>query len=161
MPSEICSEVALFIYLNLEGNQFTMIFLLLGTALLLLIVHHYWTNRELYKLSRKMPGPLALPLIGNAYNTLGVSNEQIYDYLQYLNNNFEKPMRFWLGPKLFIFVSAPEDMQAILNSQECLSRDDIYDYIKCFTGDGLVTLRGTYRTEEEVEVDAGTIQIEW
>lgn len=121
-----------------------MILLLLGTVILLLIIHHYWTNRELYKLSIKMPGPFALPLIGNAYNTLGVSNEQIYDYLQYLNNSFEKPMRFWLGPKLFVFVSAPDDMQAILNSQECLSRDDVYDYIKCFTGDGLVTLRGTY-----------------
>lgn len=128
-----------------------MILLLLFTAAVLLIAHHYWSNRALYKLSRQMPGPLALPLIGNAYSTLGVSNEQIYDYLQYLNNSFEKPMRFWLGPKLFVFVSAPDDMQAILNSQECLSRDDVYDYIKCFTGDGLVTLRGMYEGEGETE----------
>lgn len=129
-----------------------MIFLLLFTAGILLVVHHYWSNRELYKLSRQMPGPLALPLIGNAYSTLGVSNDKIYDYLQYLSNSFEKPMRFWLGPKLFVFVSAPDDMQAILNSQECLSRDDVYDYIKCFTGDGLVTLRGTYKAREAFQM---------
>lgn len=121
-----------------------MILLLLGTALVMLVVHHYWSNREQYKLSRKMPGPLALPFIGNAYSTLGVSNEQIYDYLRWLTTTWPTPLRFWLGPKLFVVVTAPEDMQAILNSQECLSRDDVYDYIKCFTGDGLVTLRGTY-----------------
>lgn len=128
---------------------FAMIFLFIFTAVLLLLFHHYWTNRRLYKLSSQMPGPLVLPFIGNAYSTLGVSNEQIYDYFQYLNNSYEKPMRFWLGPKLFVLVSAPEDMQAILNSQECLSRDDVYDYIRCFTGDGLVTLRGKRERERQ------------
>lgn len=119
-----------------------MFFVLLGTVCVLWYVHHLWTNRELYKLSMKMPGPVMLPIIGNAYATLNVTHEQIFDYLKYLSQGFPNPMRFWLGPKLFIFITQPDDMQVVFNAQECLSRDDVYDYIKCFTGDGLVTLPG-------------------
>lgn len=119
-----------------------MLLVLLLTVAVLGLVHHWWTNRKLYKLSWQMPGPVMFPIIGNAYSTLGVNNEGIFYYFQYLTRSFANPMRFWLGTKLFIFVTQPDDMQVILNAPECLSRDDVYDYIKCFTGDGLVTLQG-------------------
>uniref|UniRef100_A0A1B0DNC1 Uncharacterized protein n=1 Tax=Phlebotomus papatasi TaxID=29031 RepID=A0A1B0DNC1_PHLPP len=113
---------------------------LIITVFVLWFLHYLWRDWDLYRVAWKMPGPFMLPLIGNTYCTLGMSHEGILDYLRLLSHKYPSPMRFWLGPKLFILISRPEECQVVFNAQECLSRDDIYDYIKSFTGDGLVTL---------------------
>uniref|UniRef100_A0A1B0GJT8 Cytochrome n=1 Tax=Lutzomyia longipalpis TaxID=7200 RepID=A0A1B0GJT8_LUTLO len=126
---------------------------LICTVFVLWFFHYLWRDWELYRVAWKMPGPFMLPLIGNAYCTIGLSHEDclvcvllklilagLLDYLKVLCHKYPSPMRFWLGPRLFVLISQPEECQNVFNANECLSRDDIYDYIKPFTGDGLVTL---------------------
>ncbi|GAB0100689.1 Cytochrome P450 [Sergentomyia squamirostris] len=116
------------------------VIILLVTVFVLWFLHLIWRDWELYRVAWKMPGPFMLPIIGNAYLTLGLTHEGILDYLKHFSRAYPSPMRFWLGPRLFVMIKKPEECQVVFNANECLSRDDIYDYIKPFTGDGLVTL---------------------
>lgn len=51
--------------------------------------------------------------------------------------------RAWLGPKLFICLKDPPRIQSVLSSQECLNRDEIYEFINLVgDGGGLITLKG-------------------
>lgn len=104
-------------------------------------LYHFVKNREMYALSRQLPGPLALPFIGNAYNFIGVTNEGILSVLDYLTTSFPTPLRYWLGPKFFLLVTKPADVQAVLTSQHCLNRDDVYDFTRTYAGDGLIALK--------------------
>lgn len=52
-------------------------------------------------------------------------------------------VRFWLGPRLYILLKDPRRIQSVLYSQECLNRDDVYDFINLLgDGGGLMTLKG-------------------
>lgn len=60
-------------------------------------------------------------------------------------------LRFWLGPRLYIFLCDPRRIQAVLYSQECLNRDDVYDFVNLLgDGGGLLTLKGdTWKTHRK------------
>lgn len=118
-----------------------MYVLLLVAVVLLAYLYHFIKNREFYELSKKLPGPFAFPFIGNAYNFIGVTNEGILSVLNYLVTSFPTPLRYWLGPKFFLLVTKPEDVQAVLTSQHCLNRDDVYDFTRTYAGDGLIALK--------------------
>lgn len=68
------------------------------------------------------------------------------DYLKIVNQIFDKygtMTRFWLGPRLYIFIKDPRRIQSVLYSQECLNRDDVYDFINLLgDGGGLMTMKG-------------------
>lgn len=71
--------------------------------------------------------------------------------LELLNSvvaSYPRPlMRYWLGPKLYVLIRKPEDMQTVLNAPECLNRDDVYKYVTNLAGNGLVALPGNYRDQ--------------
>lgn len=62
--------------------------------------------------------------------------------MNYLHDTYEKPVKFWLGQRLFLYVDSPEDIETILTSQICLDKGASYKFIQNFLGMGLVTLRG-------------------
>lgn len=43
---------------------------------------------------------------------------------------------------MYVIVKSPEDMQTVLNSPQCLSRAEVYEFLRSFGGDGLVALPG-------------------
>lgn len=116
-----------------------MILLLIATFVVLVHLLHYVKYRECYQLN--LPGPFALPFIGNAHRFIGGSNEAILNVMTYLTTNWPTPLRFWLGPKYFVLVTKPEDVQVVLTSQHCLNRDDVYDFTRTYAGDGLIALK--------------------
>lgn len=118
-----------------------MILILVVAVVVLVHLVHYIRNREFYQM--KLPGPFAWPFIGNANRFLGGSNEAILNVMTYLTTNWPTPLRFWLGPKFFVLVTRPEDIQAVLTSQHCLNRDDVYEFTRTYAGDGLIALKST------------------
>lgn len=117
-----------------------MISLILIVAVVVLVhLVHYVRHREFYTLN--LPGPFAWPFVGNANRFLGKSNEEILKVLAFLTNNWPTPLRFWLGPKFCVLVTRPEDVQVVLNSPQCLNRDEVYDFTRTYAGDGLIALR--------------------
>ncbi|XP_059621809.1 uncharacterized protein LOC132265248 [Phlebotomus argentipes] len=106
-----------------------------------LLLHHFWTNRDLYRLSWIMPGPIPIPFLGNAYNLIGRSHEGLLEMLNKLVKDYPAPlMRYWMGTKMYVFIKKPEDLQVILTTPECLNRDDLYEYTKTLAGNGLLVL---------------------
>lgn len=116
-----------------------MILILIGLVAVLAHLFHYVRNRKFHNLN--LPGPFAWPFIGNANRFIGGSNEAILSVMTYLTTNWPTPLRFWLGPKFFILVTKPADVQAVLTSQHCLNRDDVYDFTRTYAGDGLIALK--------------------
>ncbi|XP_055679623.1 probable cytochrome P450 313b1 [Lutzomyia longipalpis] len=104
------------------------------------LVQHLWAKRELYRLTWHMPGPFVVPLIGNFQTALGISHEGVINLVKYIFKNFNSPSRWWIGTKMYVMVKKPEDMQTVLNSPHCLSRAEVYEFLKSFGGDGLVAL---------------------
>lgn len=73
-------------------------------------------------------------------------NSSPSEYLKVINGVFDKygsMVRFWLGPRLYILLKDPKRIQSVLLSQECLNRDDVYEFINLLgDGGGLMTMKG-------------------
>ncbi|XP_012269785.2 cytochrome P450 4C1-like [Athalia rosae] len=111
-----------------------------------------WRHRRLkfLKLAAKLPGPPALPLIGNALHVACSSNEVLHRIVN-LCKSYDSPYRFWLGPKLYVVVTKPSDIEVILTSNKAAYKDDVYRYLVPFIGQGLISGSGpTNRTHRKV-----------
>jgi cytochrome P450 family 4 len=54
------------------------------------------------------------------------------------------PTRFWIGPKLFILVDQPDDVQIVLNSPNSSYKGEVYAFLEFFKkgSGGLITING-------------------
>ncbi|GAB0099772.1 Cytochrome P450 [Sergentomyia squamirostris] len=109
-------------------------------VLLISLFYHMWSEREMYKLSWQMPGPLMVPLVGNIYKLIGKSCEDFMSGMPAVAGKYRSPFRFWVGTKLYIVVTQPQDMRTVLNASECLERCSVYQFIPPVLGDGLLTM---------------------
>lgn len=81
---------------------------------------------KLYRLAMKLDGPKSYPIIGGAHKFYGLNTSQITSTVLHYCQIYKSPVKFWLGPRLLVFVCDPQDMQEVLNSQNCLDKDDFY-----------------------------------
>lgn len=66
----------------------------------------------------------------------------IMDTLIDMQKKYPEIGQMWFGPKLMFTVSKPEHIEKILTSQKALDKDDLYKFISCAVGEGLLTARG-------------------
>lgn len=129
-------------------------------VLIVLFFRYHWARRRLYSLSWKCNGPLAFPVIGNAYlltgsrssgkflffshsfliitNFLATLTQYIYEQVKF----YSEPTRFWLRSYLFVAISKPQDLEIVLNSPKCLKKSVVYDKMVEVLGLGLLTAPG-------------------
>lgn len=75
------------------------------------------------------------PIIGLGNRFIGKNNEEIMHELNMLfYENGTDSFRGWFGPVLVIGLSAPEDIQIIMNADECLDKPYIYSHLHNETG---------------------------
>ncbi|CAO1364516.1 unnamed protein product [Diamesa serratosioi] len=91
-------------------------------------ISYSWNRRHFYKLAAKIPGPKGLPFIGIALKFLGKDNKDILKVLIRLSANYGSPCKVWLGPVCFVIIERPEDMQLVLNSQNCIDKSHVYQF---------------------------------
>lgn len=76
-----------------------------------------------------------LPILGIGARFIGQNNEEV---MTTINNLFyesaKKPFYGWFGPVLMIGIDEPDDMQVILNSEQCLDKPYIYGHLQNETG---------------------------
>lgn len=81
------------------------------------IISNYYTFRE-------------WPIIG-----IGATYKDKNEPIRLLRKIFDDvnkpryPVRFWLGTKLFMIITDPEDLKIIFNSDKCLNKSEMYDYL--------------------------------
>lgn len=80
-----------------------MEFFTLFVALFLIIAIWYYINHhERYSLALKLPGPPALPLIGNALLFLGKSPSELLKTLEGLSKEYGHTVRILIGNRLLL-----------------------------------------------------------
>jgi hypothetical protein len=71
------------------GFRWTDFLLVLGASGLLVLVTYFWSRRHIYLLALRLPGPKALPLLGNAHQVV-CRHQSEFKYIlslaPYLNN---------------------------------------------------------------------------
>lgn len=106
----------------------------LAVAAIIFLCVYNFKRRKLYFLSSKLDGPSALPLIGCYHHFIGTKNFKSF------RKSFDLTkfdiFRLWLGSKLYLILNNPEDIQLVLNSNNCINKDDVYDRLEHLYGDG-------------------------
>ncbi|XP_021940758.1 cytochrome P450 4C1-like isoform X1 [Zootermopsis nevadensis] len=115
-----------------------MALLLLIFFLLLGYAHFRFRRRRMEALAAKIAGPPAWPIIGNAFEFLG-STHDVLSAISRLLRRYQTPTAFWFGPRLYVAVSRPADIEAVLTSPHALEKDPVYRFLEPWLGHGLFT----------------------
>ncbi|KAF5283093.1 hypothetical protein FQA39_LY17434 [Lamprigera yunnana] len=120
------------------NDAFRVLSITFGLMILMWYLQYHWRRRHLYKMASMRPGPLTLPLIGNALSFVGSSNDMLSKLMEIMNK-YQSPVRLWLGNKLLFGVWEARDMEIILNSSHALTKEELYKFTECVVGTGLFT----------------------
>ncbi|XP_034239104.1 cytochrome P450 4C1-like [Thrips palmi] len=90
---------------------------------------------------RGVPGPRALPLLGNALQLTG-TQEDFFKLMGTCARAYGPMFRLWVGTRPFIFLHSAEAVQPILNSGEHIDKSPDYKFVEAWVGQGLVTSTG-------------------
>ncbi|KAL5285736.1 hypothetical protein ACFFRR_007424 [Megaselia abdita] len=87
-----------------------------------------------------LPGPIVyLPLFGNALQ-LGLNSvDYLTTILKWQKEFHRKIFRVWIAGQHYSVFTKPEDIEVILSSTEILLKKDVYDFLRPWLGDGLLT----------------------
>jgi cytochrome P450 len=98
------------------------IIVLLAVSLPLYLVH-YRTQKRIRTLTSNIPGPLTLPILGNAPTFAGANLVQLLQKLVEAINKYGPVVRFWMGNKLYIVISDAESIEKILTSKALIKKN--------------------------------------
>ncbi|CAG9563515.1 unnamed protein product [Danaus chrysippus] len=120
-----------------------LFYVLLVPALLLWYTYWRMSRRHMYELAEKIAGPPGYPLIGNALEFTGGSDE-IFKNIMKRSVEFknETAVRIWIGPRLLVFLYDPRDVELILSSHVHIDKAEEYRFFKPWLGDGLLISTG-------------------
>ncbi|XP_048505977.1 cytochrome P450 4C1-like [Athalia rosae] len=151
LPSAIEIEsLSVFWKCSIVGFLLTACGLLLGVSLSKRVRNWRQKRFKFLKLAAKLPGPPALPLIGNALYFACGSDEILHRIVD-LCKTYDSPTRFWLGPKLYVIITKPGDIEVILGSAKATHKDDVYRFMEPFIGQGQMSGSGpTHRAHRKV-----------
>ncbi|XP_045770498.1 cytochrome P450 4C1-like isoform X2 [Maniola jurtina] len=111
----------------------------LGLGIWLRWIHK---NRRMLNMAKQLPGPPALPIIGNAFLFM-VEPLEFVRVIKDLMTKYGGVFRAWLGPDLNIIVSNPDDVKILLTSNKTTVKGPQYKYMAHFLGGGILTGSGT------------------
>ncbi|KAM3964036.1 cytochrome P450 4C1-like [Aphomia sociella] len=100
-----------------------------------------YKNRRLLAMASKLPGPPALPGLGNALKFI-CKPEELIIVLKELMSEYGSIMRFWLGPDLNIVVSDPDAIKILLTSTKNNYKGPQYKYMANVLGGGILSGSG-------------------
>ncbi|XP_037028673.1 cytochrome P450 4g15-like [Bradysia coprophila] len=129
---------------NTKPNSSQMQFYILVTCTVLILYLISWLqqNSRTWKMGMKIPGPVPLPLFGNALLALSFNNKAIFKRALDLGLIYGDVVRGFLGSRLFVFLTHPDDIEIILNSNTHLDKSTDYNFFKPWLGDGLLISSG-------------------
>ncbi|KAG7202822.1 hypothetical protein KM043_009979 [Ampulex compressa] len=120
------------------GSWITVVLSLCLLAIILMLLVQ--RGKFLYAL-RNVPYPLAMPIIGNAYQ-LNCTPEEFFRKLVKWGREFGDIYLVWVGLRPFIFLYRAEAIQPLLSSSVHIDKSLEYQYLKPWLGTGLVTSTG-------------------
>lgn len=92
--------------------------------------------------SKHIPGPPALPFIGNGLMFIGKTAVEITEIQMKNAYAFGDFSKMFLGPELFVLLGNPKDVEVLLSSQTLIDKSSEYDFAREWFGDGLLFSTG-------------------
>ncbi|XP_045454337.1 cytochrome P450 4C1-like [Melitaea cinxia] len=112
-------------------------------------IYWRWRHHRMLKLAALVPGPPALPILGNALFFMAKSEEQL-DKLARLSETYGQYVKFWLGPELNIYVKNPTDIRNLLTSNKVNLKGSVYKFMSPYIGCGILTGGPSWRLYRKV-----------
>ncbi|KAK9509483.1 hypothetical protein O3M35_006793 [Rhynocoris fuscipes] len=132
--------------------MFMILMLLVTTAALVYYINWRISRRRLYELAEKIPGPKGLPMIGVAIQFARSPNnilETLYEMS--FRQEFQDMGKAWFGPKLYVALINPKDIEIILSSSVHLKKSPDYRFFEPWFGNGLLISNGeTWRNHRKM-----------
>ncbi|KAJ8711126.1 hypothetical protein PYW07_008368 [Mythimna separata] len=125
------------------------LYIIVGALITFWLLWRY-KNRRMIEMAKKLPGPRALPLLGNALLFMG-QPEEFTRVLKDLIAEYGSVLKFWLGPDLNILVSDPDDLKLLLASTKTSVKGPQYKYMADVLGGGILSGSGpTWRKHRKI-----------
>ncbi|XP_055380309.1 cytochrome P450 4d1-like [Condylostylus longicornis] len=104
----------------------------------------YVKYARILQLSKKLPGPPTIPILGNALSFIGQPPEQIILKALDLFDKFSGDglMKIWIGPELNILISNLKDIEEILGRTIHNDKAGEYHLLEAWMGEGLLISKG-------------------
>lgn len=86
----------------------------------------------------RIPGPLNLPVVGTAWQYIGLPRDQFFKKIQEYNRNYPKIYRLWIGSKAVVHITDAEAAAKIKGVAKHTEKSYVYDFLRPWLGDGLL-----------------------
>lgn len=110
--------------------------LLIGIPCLLL--WDYLIRKRRNDVLQHMPGPPALPFLGNVLLYRGLDGERIMNYALENCEKYGSMYRVWILNQLAVFSIDPRDVEVILSSTQQITKNNLYNLMLPWLGTGLL-----------------------
>ncbi|XP_033228406.1 cytochrome P450 4g15-like isoform X2 [Belonocnema kinseyi] len=107
-------------------------------SLIVLLLFDYVRKIQFYKHAAKIPGPKALPIVGNALRFIGKDSSAAHDILLDIAERYASPCRLWLGNKLFVGIYEPEQLKTLLTSPKSMEKASLCSLLRPWLGNSLL-----------------------
>ncbi|ESO93310.1 hypothetical protein LOTGIDRAFT_206515 [Lottia gigantea] len=116
---------------------------LLGIAVIILVLTWIYQSYKRQKVFGKIPGPAALPILGNAHQ-LETDGTKFYKQCLSYSDEYGRDSIFviWLGHKPMICLSNANSAEILLNSSKHMEKASEYRFLHPWLGTGLLTSTG-------------------
>ncbi|XP_012271223.1 cytochrome P450 4C1 [Orussus abietinus] len=120
----------------------TLLLVTVAVAVALWSFHCYVRGGKRGELINKIPGPVALPFIGNILSFL-VPFEELWYVLRRHNRDYYPIYRLWSVRWPVVNLQHPDDLEVLLSSPKHIEKSLIYNFLHPWFGTGLLTSTGT------------------
>lgn len=118
------------------------IFTLILGVLFILFILYCKKYHDKSVLATKLPGPITVPLLGNAILFAGLNPPQLLKKLEDIVKEYGTVIRIMIGHQVQIMLTDPKDAEIILGSQTLIDKSNEYDFIAAWLGTGLLISTG-------------------
>ncbi|KAL6418315.1 hypothetical protein ACFW04_012207 [Cataglyphis niger] len=115
-----------------------MIAMLLLSMFILLLYYYYVHYGRNGRLLNLVPGPPALPIVGNGIE-FNVSAEEIWKRFFSIADKYYPIYKLWSLFTYFVSIRHPDDLETILSSTKHIEKGIMYNFLHPWLGIGLLT----------------------
>ncbi|XP_032687031.1 cytochrome P450 4C1-like [Odontomachus brunneus] len=119
--------------------MFTSVALIVICTGIIYLISNYLKWLRFVQVGNALPGPKPRSIIGNVYYFLKNNFDEMLNSTYLLVDKYPSPFRVWLGNKLFIGISEPDQIKIILQNSSCLNKSAIYKPFRELVGMGIFT----------------------
>ncbi|KAL2723978.1 cytochrome P450 4C1-like [Vespula squamosa] len=115
--------------------------ILLGSILLLYLLHCFVRYSRIGRIVTKIPGPTSFPIIGNLL-TFQVPDEDLLEKLWEINAQYYPFYKLWFFSYWGIILLHPNDIEVLMKSTKHIEKGLVYEFLKPWLSTGLLTSSG-------------------